>query len=331
MKASPTAASGMRPFDAENNWQALTGEWPKGWSGYVGRWGLFGGDGANTKSWAGARLFKNNGDDTYEQVNIYDTVIAPKDPGRQRPDGGWEKIWHFDKANGCRSDGWFHPYIKENGPLRSRLLGISPPRTATVAFALPLQEFVEKDDAPPPFWNSELFVRPAGSRLSWSAGVAYNIEGVFQTVFYIREARVADDPSQPLQLSGRPELPEPRLPLPEDSSQWPVAGGSFTGVTQELRWDDDGSMMISEEQPVEWTPPLSSHRLTRLPDAMYAAYPESLPTALADVPEDGVTIEFGGVLPGDAGFARTVLQYGRSGHISAVRFDEFLAAGSQQH
>lgn len=41
----------------------------RGWSGYIGRWGLFDGDGAETKAWDGARLFKNNGDGTFEQVS----------------------------------------------------------------------------------------------------------------------------------------------------------------------------------------------------------------------------------------------------------------------
>ncbi len=41
----------------------------RGWSGYIGRWGLFDGDGTETKAWDGARLFKNNGDGTFEQVS----------------------------------------------------------------------------------------------------------------------------------------------------------------------------------------------------------------------------------------------------------------------
>ncbi len=41
----------------------------RGWSGYIGRWGLFDGDGAETNAWDGARLFKNNGDGTFEQVS----------------------------------------------------------------------------------------------------------------------------------------------------------------------------------------------------------------------------------------------------------------------
>lgn len=65
----------------------------------------------------------------------------------------------------------------QKGPLRSRILGISPLRTATVSFALPLAEFLEGDAAPPPFWNSELFVRPAGSGRSWSGGVGYDVSG----------------------------------------------------------------------------------------------------------------------------------------------------------
>lgn len=27
------------------------------------------------------------------QANIYDQVITPHDPGKQRPDGAWEKRW----------------------------------------------------------------------------------------------------------------------------------------------------------------------------------------------------------------------------------------------
>lgn len=108
----------------------------------------------------------------------------------------------FTKAEGCRADGWWHPYLKEvphmavtlqrlslqdahqclrqcsclntcsssahasatssglvpvfepalsclvavlqGGLLRSRILGISPSRTATVCFALPLKEFLEQ-------------------------------------------------------------------------------------------------------------------------------------------------------------------------------------------
>ncbi len=50
---------------------------------------------------------------------------------------------------------------------------------------------------------------------------------------------------------------------------------------------------------------------------------EALPETLADVPADGVAIEFGGVLPGDGGFARTMLQYGHNGRLESIRFDEF--------
>lgn len=104
-----------------------------------------------------------------------------------------------------------------------------------------------------------------------------------QTVFYIREVRATDDPSQPLQLSDRPELPEPRPPLPGDTSDWPVATGGFTGVTQEIRWDDgeqsarlalqsnqsvclgfacvtgDGSMAIGKQPDEEFTPQRLPH------------------------------------------------------------------------
>lgn len=34
--------------------------------------------------------------------------------------------------------------VLQDGPLRSRILGISPSRTATVCFALPLKEFLEQ-------------------------------------------------------------------------------------------------------------------------------------------------------------------------------------------
>lgn len=34
----------------------------------MGRWGLFNGDGAETKAWDGARLFNNHGDGTFVQV-----------------------------------------------------------------------------------------------------------------------------------------------------------------------------------------------------------------------------------------------------------------------
>jgi len=47
---------------------------------------------------------------------------------------------------------------------------------------------------------------------------------------------VRDDPAQPLALSGRQELPPPRAPLPADPADWPVAGGDWAGVSQELRW-----------------------------------------------------------------------------------------------
>lgn len=42
-----------------------------------------------------------------------------------------------------------------------------------------------------------------------------------------------------------------------------------------------GSMTISEERPAEWAPPPSGHRITRLPDAMYAAYPGAVCPTLA--------------------------------------------------
>lgn len=57
-----------------------------------------------------------------------------------------------------------------------------------------------------------------------------------QTIFFIREVNVKDDPAQPLALSGRKELPPPRAPLPADPADWPMADGDWAGVSQELRW-----------------------------------------------------------------------------------------------
>ena len=38
-----------------------------------------------------------------------------------------------------------------------------------------------QEDAPPPFWNMELFVRPDESERSYSCGAAYNVAtGAFQ-------------------------------------------------------------------------------------------------------------------------------------------------------
>ncbi len=56
-----------------------------------------------------------------------------------------------------------------------------------------------------------------------------------------------------------------------------------------------------------------------------------MPTGLSEVPAEGVALEFGGLRPaatqdsgsGGGGFSRTVLQYGPSGRIRSIRFDDF--------
>jgi hypothetical protein len=62
---------------------------------------------------------------------------------------------------------------------------------------------------------------------------------------------------------------------------------------------------------------------------------DQLPATLFDVPAEGVALEFGGLRPaatqdsgsggggGGGGFSRTVLQYGPSGRIRSIHFDDF--------
>ena len=68
----------------------------------------------------------------------------------------------------------------------------------------------------------------------------------------------------------------------------------------------------------------SAYNLSLLPDSMYFSYPKQLPIKGADVPEEGVTIQMGGLTALDGSvFRRQMSHYGPHGRIEYVRYEEW--------
>lgn len=66
----------------------------------------------------------------------------------------------------------------------------------------------------------------------------------------------------------------------------------------------------------------NGYKLVRLPDLFYTQFKETMPTAVADVPQDGVFMEFGGFTEEDI-FRRTRVSYDGAGDIVSVVYDTF--------
>ena len=57
------------------------------------------------------------------------------------------------------ADGIFHPYMVEQGPLKSRAVATASGALSSVTFGLPLEEFVKLYEKPPPAYATEVFFR----------------------------------------------------------------------------------------------------------------------------------------------------------------------------
>lgn len=78
-----------------------------------------------------------------------------------REDGGFEKRWQYSRAEHQKHDGWWHPFMIADGPMRSRAMAARRGLVTSICHSLPLPENLAQHEPPPAFFVDELFFRCA--------------------------------------------------------------------------------------------------------------------------------------------------------------------------
>ncbi|DBA95715.1 TPA: hypothetical protein ACH3X3_013551 [Trebouxia sp. C0006] len=168
-------------------------------------------------------------------VNLYDREL----PGHNRnklEHGLWQSSWVYTKQSTVCQEGFFHPYVNTEGPLRARTIGTSPVNLTTCRFSLPYKHLLPgKEGGAGAMWNCEMSMLDVDKR-SWILGPMYDMHtGQLLALLHSREYPIGPlNVNEPRDLTLNPPLLPARHRLAGPPQTWLT--GDWQGLVNTLQF-----------------------------------------------------------------------------------------------
>ncbi|KAL3150089.1 hypothetical protein ABBQ38_013430 [Trebouxia sp. C0009 RCD-2024] len=178
------------------------------------------------------------------QNDMQSVDFGPTEFSQQSTPYDAEQDWHdrfghygrvYTKASTVSQEGFFHPYVDTEGPLRARTIGTCPADLTTCRFSLPYKHLLpsEGEASAGDMWNCEMSMLDVDKR-GWMLGPMYSMHtGQLMALMHAREYPLGSiDVDEPRNLTLSPPLLPPRHRLAGPPSTWLT--GDWQGMRSSL-------------------------------------------------------------------------------------------------